>query len=172
MGTYFSELVPQDFTSLVTEHQIRRFLSLWSTFSVTPITLSRMHRESTHWVLGHLHLRLLVRSHCSVIRLLRTALSASALRCAYSLARSLTHYGAHGKEVRVWVCDWEFYAWISYSFNPLGHCAFLDPRISIRWCVRPSVGLFAYSPYIHRSVTPVQKCVPGASNGQYWLGVS
>ena len=36
-------------------------------------------------------------------------------------------------------------------------------RISLRGCFRPSV-----RPY-SRSVTPVRKCVAGASNGQYWL---
>ena len=40
----------------------------------------------------------------------------------------------------------------------------MRPRISISGSVRPSV-----SPSVRRSVTPVQKCVPGASNGQYWL---
>ena len=41
-------------------------------------------------VLGHSLVRLLVRSHRSLIRLLRTALFARALRCAYSFARLLT----------------------------------------------------------------------------------
>ena len=54
--------------------------------------------------LGHSLVRLLVRSHCLLVRLLRTARFARALRCAYSLARSLAHFVhslAHGK-----VNDW------------------------------------------------------------------
>ena len=46
--------------------------------------------KSTRKVLGHLFLRSLARSHRSLIRLLRTARFARALRCAYSFARSLT----------------------------------------------------------------------------------
>ena len=70
--------------------------------------------KSTRRALGHSLLRSLVRSHRSLIRLLRTALSASALRCAYSLARSLTHYGAHGKETYVY----EMNASFLYVFGP------------------------------------------------------
>ena len=50
-----------------------------------------MTMKSTRRVLGHSLLRSLVRSHRSLIRLLRTARFARALRCAHSLARSLTH---------------------------------------------------------------------------------
>ena len=54
-----------------------------------------------------------------VIRLLRTARFARALRCALSFARSLTrslaHSGPHGKVVH----DYELSASISYSFSPL-----------------------------------------------------
>jgi len=65
-------------------------------------------------ILGHSLLRSLVRSHHSLIRLLRTAHSfaCSALR---SFVRSLAHSGAHGKEVYVY----ELNASISYSFSPL-----------------------------------------------------
>ena len=45
--------------------------------------------KSTRKVLGHSLLRSLVRSHCSLIRLLRTARFARALRCSCSFARSL-----------------------------------------------------------------------------------
>ena len=41
-------------------------------------------------VLGHSLVRSLVRSHRSIVRLLRTARFARALRCAHSFARSLT----------------------------------------------------------------------------------
>ena len=41
-------------------------------------------------VLGHSLVRLLVRSYRSLVRLLRTARVARALRCAHSFARSLT----------------------------------------------------------------------------------
>ena len=54
-------------------------------------TLGRMTMKSTRRVLGHSLVRSLVRSHRSLIRLLRTARFARALRCAHSLARSLTH---------------------------------------------------------------------------------
>ena len=43
-------------------------------------------------VLGHSLVRSLVRSHGSLIRLLRTARFASALCCTHSLARSLAHF--------------------------------------------------------------------------------
>ena len=46
--------------------------------------------KSTRGVLGHSLLRSLVRSHRSLIRLLRTARCARALRCTHSFARSLT----------------------------------------------------------------------------------
>ena len=67
----------------------------------------RITIKSTRRVLGHS----LVRSHRSLIRLLRTARFARTLRCAHSLTRSR----AHGKAVYV---D-ELNASISYSFNPL-----------------------------------------------------
>ena len=54
-------------------------------------TVGRMTMKSTRRVLGHSLLRSLVRSHRSLIRLLRTARFARALRCAHSFARSLTH---------------------------------------------------------------------------------
>ena len=97
-------------------------------------TVSRMIKEQTHRVLGHSLVRSLVRSHRSLIRLLRTARFARALRCAHSfaralrcahslarsaalirsLARSLTHSRAHGKEVFFYGMN----ASISYTFNP------------------------------------------------------
>ena len=64
--------------------------------------------KSTRKVLGHS----LLRSHRSLIRLLRTARFAALIR---SLARSLTRSRAHGKEVHVY----ELNASISYRFNPL-----------------------------------------------------
>ena len=54
-------------------------------------TLGRNDMKSTRRVLGHSLLRSLVRPHRSLIRLLRTARFAHALRCAHSFARSLTH---------------------------------------------------------------------------------
>ena len=71
--------------------------------------------KSTRRVLGHLLLRSLVRLYRSLIRLLRTAHFARALRCAHSFARSLTDSGAHGKGI--YVC--ELNASISYTFCPL-----------------------------------------------------
>ena len=56
-------------------------------------------------VLGHSLVRLLVRSHRSLIHLLRTARFAHALRCAHSFARSLAHFLTNAST--------------SYSFNPL-----------------------------------------------------
>ena len=53
-------------------------------------TVGKMTMKSTRRVLGHLLLRLLLLSHRSLICLLRTACFALALRCAHSLARSLT----------------------------------------------------------------------------------
>ena len=50
-----------------------------------------MTMKSTRRVLGHSLLRLLVRSHCSLILFLSTARFARELRCAHSFARSLTH---------------------------------------------------------------------------------
>ena len=55
-----------------------------------PRTMGRMTLKSTRRVLGHSLLRSLVRSHRSLIRLLRTARFARALRCAHSFACSLT----------------------------------------------------------------------------------
>ena len=51
--------------------------------------------KSTLRVLDHSPLCLLVRSHRSLIRLLRTV---RAIRCAHSFARSIAHSGPHGKE--------------------------------------------------------------------------
>ena len=68
--------------------------------------------KSTRRVVGHSLVHSLVRSHRSLIHLLRTAHSAALIRL---LARLLTHTGAHGKEVFVY----ETNASISYSFNPL-----------------------------------------------------
>ena len=53
-------------------------------------TVGSMTMKSTRRVRGHSLLRSLVRSHRSLIRLLRTARFARALRCAHSFARSLT----------------------------------------------------------------------------------
>ena len=56
-------------------------------------------------VLGHSLDRLFVRSHRSLVRLLRTARFARALRCAHSLTRSLAHFAhslARGK-VNFWM---------------------------------------------------------------------
>ena len=47
--------------------------------------------------LGHSLVRSFVRSHRSLIRLLRTARFVNPLRCAHSFARSLTHLRARGK---------------------------------------------------------------------------
>ena len=47
-------------------------------------TVGRMTMKSTHRILGHSLL-------CSLVRLLRTACYARAVRCAHSFARSLTH---------------------------------------------------------------------------------
>ena len=80
-----------------------------------PCTVGEMAMQSTCRLLGHLLLRSFVRSHRSLIRLLRTARFARALRRAHSLARSLTHSRAHGKEVSVYGIN----ASISCSFNPL-----------------------------------------------------
>ena len=65
-------------------------------------TMGRMTMKSTRRALGYSVLRSLVRSHHSLIRSLRTACFARALRCADSFARSLTRSGAHGKEVFVY----------------------------------------------------------------------
>ena len=65
--------------------------------------------------LGHSLLRSLVPSHRSLIFMLCTALFARVLRCAHSLARSLAHSVAYGKEVFVY----ELNVSISCSFNPL-----------------------------------------------------
>ena len=53
--------------------------------------MGRMTMKSTRRVLVHSLLRIVIRSHRLLIRLLRTARFARALRCAYSFARSLTH---------------------------------------------------------------------------------
>ena len=53
--------------------------------------VGKIDMKSTRWVLGHSLVRSLVCSHHSLIRLLRTARFARALRCAHSFARSLTH---------------------------------------------------------------------------------
>ena len=60
-------------------------------------TVGRMSMKSTRRLLGHSLLRSLVLSHRSLIRLLRTARRARALRCAHKFARSLTHFGLMGK---------------------------------------------------------------------------
>ena len=72
-------------------------------------TFGRMTKidASMRRVQGHSLVRSLVRSHCSLIRLLRTARYARALRCAHSLA--------HGKDEYVYKLN----ASISYHFNPL-----------------------------------------------------
>ena len=59
-------------------------------------------------LLGHLLLHSLVRLHCLLIRLLRTASSAHALHCTHSFICSCTCYGGY-----------ELNALISFSFNPL-----------------------------------------------------
>ena len=86
---------------------------MWQTLIQTrnDCTMGNMTSESTRGVLDHS----LVCSHCSLIRLLRTARFARALHCAHSFARSLTRSRAHGKAVFVT----EMNALISYSFNPL-----------------------------------------------------
>ena len=68
-------------------------------------TTGKMTMKLTRRVLGHS----LIRSHRSLIRLLRCAHS-----LARSLARSLTRFQAHGKEVFVY----EMNASISYDFYP------------------------------------------------------
>ena len=59
-------------------------------------------------LLGHLLLHSLVRLHCLLIRLLRTASSAHALHCTHSFICSCTCYGGY-----------ELNALISFNFNPL-----------------------------------------------------
>ena len=71
-----------------------------------------MTTKSTRRVLGHLLLLSLIRSHCLLTCLLRTARFAALIR---SLARSLAHSGAHGKVIFAY----EVNASISYSFSPL-----------------------------------------------------
>ena len=78
-------------------------------------TLDKMTTKSTSRVLDRSLLRSLVRSQHSLIRLLRTARFACSHRCAHWFARSLTHSGAHWKEIYVY----EMNASISYRFNPL-----------------------------------------------------
>ena len=87
-----------------------------------PRPLGRMTIKSTRRVLGHSLLRSLVRSHRSLIRLIRTARFARALRCSHSFALLLTHSVAHWKEVFVDGMN----ASILYSFSPLckGHSGF------------------------------------------------
>ena len=97
-----------------------------------------MTRKSTRRVLSHSLLRLLVRSHRSLIRLLRSVRFARELRCAHSFPRSLTHSEAHGKEIYAY----ELNASISYIFNPL--CSGPRDRSSIyakRSLFRPRHGL-------------------------------
>ena len=66
-------------------------------------TLGRMAMKSTRW--GHSLLRSLVRSHRSLIRLLRTACFAHALRYAHSFVRSLTYslWGSWGRGFCLWI---------------------------------------------------------------------
>ena len=78
-------------------------------------TMGRMTRKLTRRVLGHSLVRSLIHSHHTLIRFLRTARFARALRCAHSFARSPTRTRAHGKEIFVH----ELNASISCSFNPL-----------------------------------------------------
>ena len=70
-------------------------------------------------VLGHSLVRSLVRSHCSLVRLLRTARFACALHCAHSLA----HF-AHSL-ARVTVNDWM--AILSVFFPIFDHSADEEP---------------------------------------------
>ena len=56
----------------------------------TPLHLGLEQTRIKTLVLGHSLVRLLVRSHRSLVRSLRTARFARALRCAHSFARSLT----------------------------------------------------------------------------------
>ena len=72
--------------------------------------IAEIARKTPKKLLGHLLLRLLVLSHRSLIRLLRTAQLARTLPCA----NSLTCSEAHEKDVHV---D-ELNALISYSLNP------------------------------------------------------
>ena len=70
--------------------------------------------KSTRRVVGQM-LHLLICSHRSFIRMLCTARYACAsATLILSLARSLTHSGAYGREYYVY----ELNALISYSFNP------------------------------------------------------
>ena len=78
-------------------------------------TMGSMSMIWTPRVLGHLLLRSLVCSLRSLICLLRTARFIRALRCAHSFACSLTHSGAHVKEIFVFGMK----ASISYSFIQL-----------------------------------------------------
>jgi len=65
-------------------------------------------------VMGHSLVRSLVRSHRSLVRLLRTARFARALRCAHSFARSLTHSLPS---------SWDSGIFLSYFQSVLDHCA-------------------------------------------------
>ena len=75
----------------------RMFRVCWS---VHP-TVGRKSMKSTRGLLGHSLLRSLVRSHRTLVHLLCTPRYTRALRWAHSFARSLTRWGAHGKEVYV-----------------------------------------------------------------------
>ena len=80
------------------------FLFVIVTSSFSHRTVGQNCMKSTRGVLGHSLVHLLVRSHRSLIRLLRTA----------RFARPLTRSGAHGKEIYVY----ELNASISCTFGP------------------------------------------------------
>ena len=109
--------------------------------------MGRTTMKLTPIVLGHSLVRSLVHSHCTLIRLLRTARFTRAFRCAHSfersLARPLTRSRVHGKEVFVY----ELNASTSCSFNGGGHrggkkqffplfplffCVFLRGKLTMR----------------------------------------
>ena len=72
------------------QRPIKVIMATIMVMSFNHCTLGRMKMKSTRRVLGHLLLRSFVESHHSLIRLLRTARFARALRCAHSFAHSLT----------------------------------------------------------------------------------
>ena len=73
--------------------------------------MGRITMKLTRRVQSHSLLCLLVRSHRSLKRLLRTARIDQALHCVHSFA----HSRAHGKQIFVH----ELYASISYHFSPM-----------------------------------------------------
>jgi len=92
--------------------------SLFFPFSVSlrfpPLHSDPECLEIATLVMGHSLVRSLVRSHRSLVRLLRTARFARALRCAHSFARSLAHSLPS---------SWDSGIFLSYFQSVLDHCA-------------------------------------------------